>query len=125
MPAHQREQPAVAAGRRIDFPPAGQEVVVDDAADMEAIGHDAGMGEVPADQRAVDAGQIHTDHPRTIPAGQALQVVLQGGLAAAEHDVEDGVLLQPCRRLKKSSSMPSTCGQHAPLRSAALRRMKS
>src|ERR1700731_1706982 len=39
MPAHQRQQPAVLAGDGIDLAPAVQEVMVDDADDVEAVGH--------------------------------------------------------------------------------------
>ena len=54
--ADQRGQGAILAADRVEFLPAGQEVVMDDADDMEAISHNAGIGEVLADQRAVGAG---------------------------------------------------------------------
>ena len=44
-----------------DLAPTGQEVMVDEADDVEAIGDDLGFGKVLADDRAVDARQVHTD----------------------------------------------------------------
>jgi hypothetical protein len=101
MPAIQgiMEDQARDAGNRLaepaaGFPPAGQEVVVDDADDVKAIGHDAGIGEMLPHQRAVDAGQIHAHHAHPFFAAQSLQIAFQRSLTAVEHDVEDGVLLQ-------------------------------
>ncbi|MGB9457346.1 MAG: hypothetical protein WCB12_14960, partial [Bryobacteraceae bacterium] len=42
----------VPAADRIQFPPAGQEVVIDDADDVKAVGHNARVGEVQVDQGA-------------------------------------------------------------------------
>ena len=89
MAAHQREQAAILGPDRIDLAPAGQEVMVDEADDMEAIGHDLRVGKVLADQRAIDARQIHADDPHAIFARQLRQVALQRGFAAAQHHVED------------------------------------
>ena len=58
---HQREQAAVLGAGGIDLAPTGQEVMVDEADDVEAIGDDLGFGKVLADDRAVDARQVHTD----------------------------------------------------------------
>jgi hypothetical protein len=37
------------------------EVVLDDTHDMEAVGHDAGIGKVTANQAAIGAGEIDAD----------------------------------------------------------------
>ena len=104
---------------RIDVSPAGQEVMIDEANDMEAVGHDARIGEVHADQGAIVRGQIHAHHPHLGFAFQPLKIGLQGELRAAQHHVVDLVIAagrtgwwrSPCVRVKKCSSMPSTCGQ--------------
>lgn len=62
MTTQQREQAAVLAADRIQVPPAGQEVVIDDADDMETVGHDACIGEVQVEQGAVGRRQIHAHH---------------------------------------------------------------
>jgi hypothetical protein len=48
MAAHERKQAAIAGSRRIELFPAGQEVMIDSADDVEAIGHDARMVEMLA-----------------------------------------------------------------------------
>jgi len=48
VPAHQRQQPTVLAGDGIDLAPAVQEVMIDDADDMEAVGDGAGVLQVLA-----------------------------------------------------------------------------
>jgi len=50
MAAHQRSQATVFGTNRVDFPPTGQEVVVDEPDHVEAVGHDresADSAEVP------------------------------------------------------------------------------
>ena len=44
MTAHQLDQATMFGSHRVDLPPAGQEVVVDEPDDMETIGHDQGLG---------------------------------------------------------------------------------
>lgn len=56
--------------------------------------HDTGLGKVLADRGAIGAGQIHADHAHPFLAGEFLEIALQGGLAAAQHHVEDLVSLQ-------------------------------
>ena len=60
MAAHEVRLAAVLAADAIDLAPAGQEVVIDEAGDAEAVGDDAALGEVLASQDAMGTGQIHT-----------------------------------------------------------------
>lgn len=62
MAAHQRQQAAVPGTNGIDVAPAGQEVMVDEADDMEAIRHDAGIREVFAHHSTADRSQVHAHH---------------------------------------------------------------
>src|ERR1017187_4999378 len=94
MTAQQREQAAVLAADRVQVPPTGQEVVVDDADDMEAIGHDACVGEVQVDQGAVGRGQIHAHHFDLSLALQMLEIGAQRELGSAEYDIIDLVMFQ-------------------------------
>jgi len=91
---HQRDQSAVFGAGRIDLSPAGQEVLVDEADHMKAIGHDHRLGEMRFDDGAVDHRQIHADHPDLLFAFQGKKIRLQGGLGAAQGDVVDAVVLQ-------------------------------
>jgi hypothetical protein len=59
--AHQGEQAAVLDAGRVDLAPAGQEVLGDEANDVEAVGHDDGIGEKGFDDGAVDRGQVYAD----------------------------------------------------------------
>src|SRR5512138_1012990 len=68
--------------------------MVDEPDDMEAVGHDAGIGKVLAYQGPIAAGQVHTHHPHPALAFQAYQIVLQGSLAAAQHDIVDRMVPQ-------------------------------
>ena len=63
MAPHQRKQATIAGTHAIDVPPAGQEVMIDDADDMEAIRYDARVGEVFVNQGAVGRSQVHAHHP--------------------------------------------------------------
>lgn len=92
--AHEREQAAVFAGRRVHFPPKGQEVVVDEANDVEAVGHNLGLGEVLPDDGPVGGRQIHADHPDRLPPGQLAQIVLQCLLGASQHHVVNAVVAE-------------------------------
>ncbi len=83
MAPHEGEQSAVTAGDRIEIAPTRQEVVVDQPDDVEAICHDAGIGEVLAHQGAVGRGQIHAYHPHFGFPFQAPQPSFQGGLRAS------------------------------------------
>lgn len=46
--------------------------MIDKPNHVEAIGHDAGIGEVLAHQRAVNAGQIHADDADQVLALEAI-----------------------------------------------------
>ena len=93
---------------------------------MEAVGHDAGVGEVFADQGAVVAGQIHAHDAHLGLAFQTLQIGLQRELPSgpARHrrscgfSDRRGWWRSPFRRVKKCSSMPSTGGQRGGCHSA-------
>ena len=94
MAAHEAEQAAVFGAGGIDLAPAGEEVVVDEADDVEAVGDDAGVGEVFADQGAVGAGQVHANDLDGFTAAEALQIAFQSGFRAAEHDIVDLVVFE-------------------------------
>ena len=94
MPAHQRHQSAVLGADRIDLPPAGQEVVVDQADHMEPVGHDQRVGEVFSDDGTVDRRQVHTDHQHLLFAFQMKEIRFQRRFRAAQRDVVDAVILQ-------------------------------
>src|ERR1700739_1406320 len=87
--AHQREQAAVARARRIDLPPAGQEMMIDKPDDMETIGHDLGLGKMLAHQRTIVGGEVHAHHADLGLAFQTLKIGLQSQFRTAEHDVID------------------------------------
>ena len=92
--AHQRDQAAVLGPGRIDLSPAGQEVVVDEADHMEAVGDDDRPRKLFMDDRAVDYGQIHADDPDLLFAFEPKKIRLQGGFRAAEREVVNAVVLQ-------------------------------
>jgi hypothetical protein len=94
MPSHQREQTAVFGTDRIDLPPAGQEVVVDETDYMKPIGDDHGLGEVSFDNRTVDHSQVHAHDSDLVFALQTEEIRLQGGFRAAQRDVIDAMVLQ-------------------------------
>ena len=62
--------------------------------DMEAISHDARLGEVFAHDRAVNGRQIHADHLHQMLAFEAVEIAFQRQFAAAEHHIVDFVVLQ-------------------------------
>ncbi len=94
MPSHQREQTAVLAARRIDLSPAGQEVVVDEPDDVEAIGDNDRLGEVLTHDGTVNHRQVHADDPNLLFAFHGMQIRLQGRFRAAERDVVDPLVFQ-------------------------------
>lgn len=67
------------------------EVLLDHADDMEAIGDDFGVGEVFADEGAVGAAQVHADDPDVILSLKLREVGLQVLWVTAFDDVEDSV----------------------------------
>jgi len=75
---------------------AGQlhEVVLDDADDVEAVGHDPGVGEVAFDEAAVGGGEVDADDFHTFAA---LEFAKESGeilMAAAGLDVENTPVFQ-------------------------------
>lgn len=66
MPSHEGQQAALPRASRIEVAPTGQKVLVNEANDVEAIGHNARVGEMFAYQSAVSGGQVHAHqtHPR-------------------------------------------------------------
>jgi hypothetical protein len=61
-------------------------MLVDQTDDMEAVGDDDGLGEMPADQRTMRRGQIYADDAHQVLALQAVEVGLQSRFAAAQDD---------------------------------------
>ena len=75
---HQRHQAAILGSDAIDVSPQqGREVVIDDADQMEAVGHNACVGDAQADQRTVVRRQVHAHHAHLGLAFQLLKVGLQ------------------------------------------------
>ena len=79
---------------RIEFVPANQEVVVDEADDVKAIRDGNGVGKVRSDDGAVHRRQIHTDDADLRFALQSLQIGVQRQLRATENDVVDLVVFR-------------------------------
>ena len=65
--------------------------MVDQSNHVKAIRDDADMGEVFAYERAVNAGQIHTDHLHQMLVFQAGQIAFQRSFAATEDHIMDTV----------------------------------
>ena len=67
------------------------EVLLDDSDDVEAIGDDLGVGEVPADQGPVGGAQIHADDADVFLAFESGEVGVKVLRVTAFDDVEDPV----------------------------------
>ena len=63
MAAHQGKQASIPGAGGIEVPPTRQEVVIDDSDHVEAVGHDARVGEVQPDQRTIVGRQVHGHYP--------------------------------------------------------------
>jgi hypothetical protein len=96
--AHEREQSAVARACGIEFAPAGQERVVDDANHGEAVGHDARVGEALAHERAIRRREVHAHHADVGFALEPRQIGLERAFRAAENHVIDSVIAQVAER---------------------------
>ena len=117
---HQRDQAAIPVSGRVYLLPAGQEVAIDSADHMKAIGYDARLRKVFTYQSAVACRQIHADDLNQVFAIQAAEVILQRGFAAAEHHVMHFVILQitesrgiavpPCEEVLVDAQNPDTPG---------------
>ena len=92
MAPHQGKESAVPGADAVEVPPAGQEVVIDDADHMEAVGHDACVGKVQPDQGAIVGGQVHAHHAHLGLAFQPLKIGLQRKLRPAQDHVIDLVI---------------------------------
>ena len=62
MTSHKADQATVLATFRIVLLPDLQEVLVDQANDMESVGHDGRVGEVLPGDTPVGFRQVHDDH---------------------------------------------------------------
>lgn len=83
---------AFEVGRRMARQP--HEAVLEEAHDVEAVGDDAGLGEVAANQAAVRPGEVDADDLHLVAA---LELAEEGGqirFAAAGPDSEDAAVLQ-------------------------------
>jgi hypothetical protein len=92
--AHEAEQAAVLAGDRIDLPPGGQKMLIDEADDVEAVGDDTGVGEVLLHQSAIGDREIHAHHTHVLFGLQTLKIGFQSGFGAAQDHIIDFVVLQ-------------------------------
>lgn len=72
----------------------GHEVVLDDAHDVEPVGHDAGVGEVAPDDAPVGAGKVDADDPDALAALEFTEESSQIRGAFAGLDIENPVVLQ-------------------------------
>src|ERR1700755_528213 len=68
--------------------------MIDEAADMKAGRHAAGARELLSHNGARATAQVDTHNPHPLAAHQPLQIVLQGGLTASQHHIEDTMPLQ-------------------------------
>ena len=83
MSPHQGKQSAIPGADTIQVPPTSQEVMIDQTDHMEAVGHDACVGEVQPDQGAIVGGQVHAHHAHLGFAFQLLKIGLQRELRPA------------------------------------------
>ncbi len=102
MAPHQREQAAILAADRVDLAPAGEEVVVDDADDVEAIGDDGRIGKLPLDQRAVGGREIDADDAHLVLALKLSEIGGQRSFRAPQHDIIDGVILEVAKASREA-----------------------
>lgn len=61
---------------------------------MKTIRHDARVGEVQTDQRAISGGQIHAHHAHLRFSFQPPEIRFQGKLRTAQHYIVDPVIPQ-------------------------------
>ena len=71
-----------------------QEVLGDNADDMEAIGHDLGSREVGSNQAAIGTGKIDANHANLVSALESAQKAAQIPWTAAGNNIEDPVVLK-------------------------------
>jgi len=92
--AHQAQQAPVSAPLGIVLLPELEEVLIDQPNDVEAVGHDQGIGEVLSRDRAIGFRQIHDDDADMLTTWQTFEVAAQTGLRSPQHDIEHLVVLQ-------------------------------
>ena len=71
-----------------------QEVLDDNADDMEAIGNDLGSREVGSNQAAIGTGKIDANHANLVSALESAQKAAQIPWTAAGNNIEDPVVLK-------------------------------
>lgn len=79
---------------RVEFPPASQEVMIEQPDDMETIGYDHGIRKMLSGDGAVHGGQVHANHANLVFAFQSIEIGVQGQFRATENDIVDLVVLQ-------------------------------
>ena len=90
--AQSGEEAGVLGDLGSDIPEELEEVVLDDADDVEAVGNDFCIGEVSFDDSAVGGAQIDTDNAHLIPAAKGLQEAFERASALALGDIKDAVV---------------------------------
>lgn len=70
------------------------EVVIDDADDVEAIGDDAGLGKVSLHESPVGAGEVDADELNTLSAPEFAKKMDEVGFTATGLDFEDAVVFE-------------------------------
>lgn len=70
------------------------EVLLDNAYDVETVGYDLGIREVPGDKCAVGAAEIHADDSDLVLAFEVNEVAFQVLGITALHDVKDAVVCE-------------------------------
>ena len=105
-------------------------VVLYDADDMEAIGHDTGTGKEAPDEPSVRTEQVDADYFDLLPALELTEVASQVLATTAFYQIEDTTVLQVAQRryhlvatVQTMLVDSSTCGQVILNRSLALRRV--
>lgn len=94
-----------------------QEVMLNNADDMEAVGHDEGVWEESADDASVADAQIDADHPDPVPAAKLGEGVVKTGGRFPLEEIEDAVIGEitegggkACLLWRVCSSIPRTRG---------------
>lgn len=88
------EDTALVLDLRGNRPGQVHEVVDDQANDVEAVGYDAGVGKIAADQAAIRAAHVDADDFDFLPALEPDEKPLQLVLAFTRDDVEDTVIFK-------------------------------
>ena len=92
MTPHQGNESAIPGTDTVQVPPTSQEVMIDDADHMEAVGHNARVREMQPDKGAIVGGQVHAHRAHLGLAFQPLKIGLQRQLRPAQDHVIDLVI---------------------------------